>query len=255
MLPEIHIGSASVNSYLLFYTLGALAAFLLVRREFARNSYPANAAWVLAAVVLPSGAVGGKLYYFAEAWSSLDLISMRPFFDVSGSGWYGGFLLGGAASLITVSAMRLPLRRTLDLVAPSVALAQVFGRLGCFLGGCCHGGPSSLPWTMSFPAGLYLLSVRVHPTQLYEALLYLGIFLYLWRRRETGRPRGSQVGMYLLLASIGRFLVEFVRINPRVLFQLTAPQLIAVGLASIGGWVLLGNRGARPAASSPDSAA
>lgn len=238
MLPELSLGTFSVNAYASLYVAGALAAFALVRRELARNGYPSSAAWTITAAALVAGAVGAKLYYFVEGWDELDL-SARLLFEVSGSGWYGGFLLGIAAAAGTIRAMRLPVRRTLDLVVPGVALGQVFGRVGCFLGGCCHGVPSELPWAMSFPAGLYSPGVRVHPTQLYEASLYAIVFAVLWARRKRRPEAGAQLGTYLVLASGGRFLVEILRENPKVLLGLTAPHVIALGLALLGAWLLV----------------
>jgi len=123
---------------------------------------------------------------------------------------------------------RLPFMTMLDLFVPATALAQGFGRIGCFLNGCCFGKVSQVPWAVSFP----YLNDPVHPTQLYEAFfcfLLAGFLLFLWNRRlRTGTVAAS----YFLLYPVGRFVIEFFRgDNQVILLNLTLNQWISLGFA------------------------
>ena len=111
--------------------------------------------------------------------------------------------------------------RTLDLAAPAAAIGYGIGRIGCFLSGDgCYGIETKLPWGMSFPNGIEPTppGVRVHPTPLYELGMGLLIGWYLWWRGGKKHGTGAIVGEYLVLSGIARFLVEFIRRNPKVLW-------------------------------------
>jgi phosphatidylglycerol:prolipoprotein diacylglycerol transferase len=136
--------------------------------------------------------------------------------------------------------------RTLDLAAPAAAVGYAIGRIGCFLSGDgCYGLPTKLPWGMSFPHGLEPTLIRVHPTPLYELAGGLLIGAWLWWRGGKPRGTGAIVGEYLLLAGIARFLVEFIRRNPRVLWGLSNAQLASAG-SVVAGIVLIWWASTRP---------
>ena len=90
--------------------------------------------------------------------------------------------------------------------------------------------------------------VRVHPTPLYEAAAYAAIFALLWRLRREPAADGAILALYLVLSGAARFLVEFVRVNPRIAFGLTEAQLVSLTLVVVGGWWLLSRRAWRAAA-------
>jgi phosphatidylglycerol:prolipoprotein diacylglycerol transferase len=127
--------------------------------------------------------------------------------------------------------------RTLDLAAPSAAIGYGIGRIGCFLSGDgCYGLETKLPWPfgMSFPHGIEPTVVPVHPTPLYEFAAGLLIGAWLWWRGGKNRPAGAILGEYLLLSGTARFLVEFIRRNPRVLWGLSNAQLASLGSVLAG---------------------
>jgi phosphatidylglycerol:prolipoprotein diacylglycerol transferase len=131
----------------------------------------------------------------------------------------------------------------LDVASPAAALGYGVGRIGCLISGDGdYGIPTSLPWGMSFPNGLVPTTQRVHPTPIYEFLAALVIAHFLWRigRRAVGgaRPAGEVFGWYLIATGVARFLVEFIRINPRSFFGLTNAQA-ASGVSVIAGVLLL----------------
>jgi len=164
---------------------------------------------------------------------------------LTGSGfvWYGG-LVGGFLSVSAYIKMSgLPWLLVVDAIAPAVALGQAIGRIGCQLAGDGDwGSPSTLPWAMAYPRAIYgwtePAGVLVHPAPVYESLLYSGVFVLLAHlARQPGRfADGSVLFAYLILSGIARFLVEVVRIEPRVALGLTEAQLF--GIASVVAGIL-----------------
>ena len=130
----------------------------------------------------------------------------------------------------------------LDAASPAGALGYGIGRIGCLISGDGdYGIPTSLPWGMSFPNGIVPTTERVHPTPIYEFLVALVIFWILWRLGERAlklnAPNGIVFAAYLVLTGIARFLVEFIRINPRSFYGLTNAQ--AASVVSIVAGVML----------------
>jgi phosphatidylglycerol:prolipoprotein diacylglycerol transferase len=124
-----------------------------------------------------------------------------------------------------------------------MAIAHAIGRIGCQLAGDGDWGKeSTLPWAMAYPNAIigwdYPAGVRVHPTPIYEMILYTLVFAFLWSRRKRPHPDGSLFWQYLILAPAARFAVEFVRINRPYLFGLTQAQLFSLLLIAIGIWRL-----------------
>ena len=115
-----------------------------------------------------------------------------------------------------------------DWVAPYLALGHGIGRIGCFLVGDCYGIPSNLPWACSFPDGLPPTDIAVHPTQLYEMSAYFIIFIYLTFLKNKRFYKGQIMFEYLFLAGFARFMVEFIRTNPKYLFGLSGAQHISI---------------------------
>src|SRR5262249_27229845 len=101
---------------------------------------------------------------------------------------YGGIIAGVITGLLAAKRMGLPLWTVADALTPSVALGTAFGRVGCYLNGCCYGRPTDLPWGVTFPpdsfAGLEFGNARIHPAQLYFALAGLALFLVTWALRK-----------------------------------------------------------------------
>jgi phosphatidylglycerol:prolipoprotein diacylglycerol transferase len=182
---------------------------------------------------------GSKIYHFFEIWDEVILNPAENLFSISGWGWYGGFIFGTISIVLLLRFKKLPILGTFDIIAPVIPLGQAIGRVGCFLSGCCHGIPSKVPWAVSFPYGQFPTYVKVHPTQLYETLIYLSIFILLWSVRKKELERGLKFSLYLISAGLGRFMVEFYRLNSQVLFRLTVPQIIAMMSITIGVFIIM----------------
>jgi len=231
--------------------LAAVAAAFLMDRAFRRAGISADAVGMVAvAVVL--GIVGAKLWHVIDTPSEFREEGWRVLWDTAGFAWFGGLTFGISALVFQGWWAKIGGLRTLDLSAPAAAVGYGIGRIGCFLSGDgCYGIATQLgwPWGMNFPNGLEptLPGVRVFPTPLFELAAGLLIGWWLWWRLGKKHGAGTIVGQYLVLSGIARFLVEFIRRNPKVLWGLSNAQLASVGTA-IAGVVLIWWAAMRPAA-------
>lgn len=236
MLPYLHIAHLSIPTFGLMLWLAAVAAAFLMDREFHRNHLDADAVGMVAVTVV-MGIVGAKLWHVIDTPYEFRTEGWRVLWDSAGFAWFGGLVLGISALVFQGWWAKIGGLRTLDLAAPGAAVGYGIGRLGCLLSGDgCYGLPTTLPWGMAFPDGIEPtpLGVRVHPTPLYEFALALLIGLWLWRRAGKPHGTGAVVGQYLILSGIARFLVEFLRRNPKVLCGLSNAQLASVGSVVAG---------------------
>ena len=126
--------------------------------------------------------------------------------------------------------------KILDILAPSLAIGHVFGRMGCFFAGCCYGEYCDLPWAVVFddPNSLAPLGFSLHPTQIYSSLGLLIIFLVLIKMSRLKKFEGQIFTGYLFLYSVFRFVIEYFRGDPRMMFfegLFSIAQVISVGVA------------------------
>ena len=254
MIPDIlHIGPVPIHLFGIFLALAFLAAGWAAGREFERKGYDpalASSAVVWAAV---GGLVGARLWILLDAWP--EFVRAPWTFLVTGGGFvfYGGLLGGTLAVTLFFWREHIPWLTGADACAPAIALGQAIGRLGCQAAGDGDWGKeTALPWGMAYPYAVVGWDkppgVRVHPTPLYEAAAYAAIFALLWRLRREPAADGAILALYLVLSGAARFLVEFVRVNPRIAFGLTEAQLVSLTLVVVGGWWLLSRRAWRAAA-------
>lgn len=258
MIQEIfHIGSFSISPFGVMLVLAFIGSYLQLLgglRRLGIGDDEDASALVFAAGV--GGIVGAKLYYAAlyRDWHLL--------FDRSGLVWYGGFILGTLGVIWVVRRRKLPAWRVVDAATPALALGYGIGRIGCFLVGDDYGRPTDLPWGVAFPVGLpettarvmrdtfhYAIPptvpdealVRVHPTQLYETLIALAIWVVgvrLLRSASPAAPAGRVALPVLALLALERFGVEFLRAkDDRFLHGFTVAQLISLGVLLIVGFL------------------
>jgi phosphatidylglycerol:prolipoprotein diacylglycerol transferase len=232
MFPVLfRIGTFEVTSFGLMVAVGALVGLWVFRRELAFSRLPDGAVDGAVYGVL-GGLVGAKLLWTGEHFGEepvLDLLLSR-----GGLSWFGGFAGGIGTALVYFVRRRYPILPILAAATPALAVGHAIGRIGCFLVGDDYGRPTSLPWGVAFPEGFPPTFQRVHPTQLYEAafLFPLAWLLVRWRRR--GAADRVVLGRYLVLAGAARFVIEFIRINERVLAGLTVAQLASLAIVVLG---------------------
>jgi phosphatidylglycerol---prolipoprotein diacylglyceryl transferase len=236
MYPYIHIGRFSIGTFGILLWLAAVGGCYVLYRNFRRWKIDADAISIVA-VSTVAGILGAKLWHVLETPRLLFHHPADLLFDRAGFAWYGGLIVGILALLWQARVYKLGSLQMLDLAAPAASVGYGVGRLGCLISGDGdYGKPTSLPWGMSFPNGLVPTFQKVHPTPIYELLGALFIAWVLWRRSGPDKPRplGQITGEYLMLSGIARFLVEFIRINPRILWGLTNAQFASLGTIAFG---------------------
>jgi phosphatidylglycerol---prolipoprotein diacylglyceryl transferase len=243
MYPFIHFGHFSIGTFGLCLWLASVFACWTLYRNFRRFGVDADAVGV-AAYTTVGGVVGAKLWHVLEEPALLMHQPLQVLFDRAGFAWFGGLLAGIAVLLWAGRQARIGGLGMLDLAAPAVAVGYGVGRIGCLVSGDGdYGIPSHLPWAMSFPHGLVPTDQRVHPTPIYEFLVALLIARYLWWRgtkmgEEPRLPLGQITGEYLVLTGVARFLVEFIRINPRIYWGMSNAQVASLG-SIVAGFLLI----------------
>jgi phosphatidylglycerol:prolipoprotein diacylglycerol transferase len=158
--------------------------------------------------------------------------------------WFGGFFGGFVVLLFVARRWKIPFLRFLDMCSVPCAAGYAIGRMGCLLSGDGdYGVPTTLPWGMSFPNGIVPTTERVHPTPVYEFLVGMLIAAFLWHMGTKAlggpKPKGEIFSYFLILTGVARFLVEFIRINPRVLYGLTNAQIVSLVSIVLGIGLLL----------------
>jgi phosphatidylglycerol:prolipoprotein diacylglycerol transferase len=263
MYPYINIGPVHLGTFGLFLWLAAVVATIVLHKNFVRNGIDADALNVVAFVVI-AGVLGAKAWHELQNLTELR-ISMRQIgapgwghpVDVligflhwfqAGFAWFGG-MLAGIAMLMwqgRVACFKGPLKgtegkpvgavRMLDLASPAAAIGYGVGRIGCLTSGDGdYGIPTTLPWGVHMaPDALVPTTALVQPTPVYELLFSLVLAWWLWRQAKRHLPVGVITGEYLLLSGIGRFLVEFVRVNPRLYWGMSNAQVAALGSVVFG---------------------
>ena len=242
MYPELlKIGNFSISSFGVMVALSFLVAYWLCLKEFKRKGLSEDLLGNLFLAAMIGGIAGAKLLYLFENVPIMEIIQhpIQHIFARGGLTFYGG--LFGAVLLTWLVARRSNLNFWLlgDSVAPAMAIGYSIGRIGCFLVGDDYGVPSDLPWAMAFPNGLPPTIETVHPTQIYEALIMLVVFLYLWKIRKNNNKTGYIFSLYLILAGSERFIIEFLRntteshIPGLSIAQLMAVVIILFGLYKI----------------------
>jgi phosphatidylglycerol---prolipoprotein diacylglyceryl transferase len=234
VLPEIHLGPLTIQTFGICFAVGFIAAAGVISRRFRELGEPSDWAWELTFSVLVGGLVGARLDYMIENWDKVQHDLLGSLFSGSGLVWYGG-AIGGALGAVLWAKRRAWLGWQLpDLACIPLALGYAIGRVGCQLSGDGdYGIHSSLPWAMAYPKGTVPTTVHVHPTPVYETLSMGIVALLLWslRDRLTG---GRLFALYLVLAGTERLLVEFIRRNDKILLGLTWPQLFSIALILAG---------------------
>ena len=253
MFPELfRIHGFPINTYGVFLALAFLCAILIAVKLAARDGLPKEKIYDLSLWMLLAALIGSKvLMFFTEPEyrdHPLQLISLD--FLRSGGVFYGGLIGAVLTGYFLMKRYKLPWWKAADAFAPGIAVGNFFGRLGCFSAGCCWGKPTTLPWGVKFTelgheiTGVPI-NVPLHPTQLYESFSMLIVFFFLLWLHKHKRFNGQVILFYALLYSIIRFLIEFLRDDPRGdLFGLTSAtglstsQLISI-VVGLGALVLL----------------
>ena len=232
----------TLHTFGLFLAAAYLAGLWWLMRGVRREKLNPELATGLGLWIIIGAILGAKALmvlrslpdYLAEPSQFLSLATIQAAGD-----FYGGFIGALLAALIFfVRHLEMPRWLMADLCGPAIALGQAIGRVGCFMAGDDYGSPTNLPWAVTFhhpdaaEIGGAPLGVPLHPVQLYESLVCLGIFLFLVRLTRRKKFHGEIILAYSILYAVGRFLLEYVRgdVDRGFVFggMLSTSQLIAV---------------------------
>ena len=270
------INSFAVHWYGILIGIGFLLSFFLMLKIRKYAGLTTDQVYNIAMIALFAGVIGARLFYVIQFWDQFRGRGLLAILNVHEGGivFYGGFILAFTAECLyakwpTVRRLiglkekkpadgaeprkDISLLALLDVLGPAMALAHAFGRIGCFMQGCCFGkpAPNGFPLSVTFPAKSLAAarypsiltdgSMPVYPVQLFESagnILMCGILLLLLYRRKYAGMIG---GVYLILYGVMRFLLEFMRgDHTDSILGMTPSQFIAVAVAIPAGIVVCG---------------
>jgi prolipoprotein diacylglyceryl transferase len=266
MIPFLHIGPITIPTFGLMVATALLVSAYLLQADFNRRrailerlpGYKGqrDEGFLIIGVAGIAGLVGARLYHVLESPSEFFANPWELLFSRFGFAWFGGFLGGFIALVIMARRLKIPLLSFLDICSPAACVGYAIGRIGCLLSGDGdYGRPTTWhwPWGMAFPQGVvpttetcvqwgWPADCRVYPTPLYEFFIWLAIAAFLWHMgtKSLRGPKalGEIFANYLILTGLARFLIEFIRINPRSFLGLSNAQSASL-LSILVGAVLL----------------
>ena len=214
--------------YAVLITTGMVLAVLISCKRAPRHDLDSDTVLNFVIICIPAAIIGARLYYVIFNWSwyagdFMKIINIRE----GGLAIHGGLLFGFGAAVILCYFWKVRPLNALDLVAPTVALAQSIGRWGNYFNSEAHGGSTDLPWAVTIDGATY------HPTFLYESIwcfLLFWLLLYVDNHRKF---EGQTILLYGILYSIERFFVEALRTDSLMIGPLKQAQVISVVIIAI----------------------
>lgn len=250
-------GGITIYSFGLMMGISFLIGNYLLAQEFKRKKLHPDLASNVTLIALIAGVSGSKLLYLIENWGFFVKDPFGMIFSPGGLTFYGGFILATSSIYVYARKKNIRFMTIADSVAPALILAYGLARIGCHLAGDGdYGFPSNLPWatdysngtyppsaafrnfpevTSQYPNGIVPDNTLCHPTPIYETIICSIFFFVLWKNREKWNAEGQMFSAYLILAGIERFTVEFFRLNPRLMLDLSEAQIISLILIALGG--------------------
>jgi phosphatidylglycerol:prolipoprotein diacylglycerol transferase len=240
-------GALKVTWYGIFVVAGFLAGLWTASRRALRENMRPETIFDLGPWLLAGTILGARALYVVSYWKKdFAHAPITEIFMVQHGGlvFYGGLIGAALACLLFARRRHLPLWRLGDVLAPSIALGSFFGRWGCLMNGCCYGRPTTLPWGIHFPKDSYSWpyygAQALHPTEIYDSLLNLGLYVFLawlFRRKKFD---GQIFALYLICYAVLRSFVEVFRGDYPALYWgwLTPGQLVSAGILLAGAILL-----------------
>jgi phosphatidylglycerol---prolipoprotein diacylglyceryl transferase len=250
--PELlHWGFLHIRSYGVMLAVAFLVGTTIALREARRLRLDEDKVVSVILLALVAGVLGARGLYviehveeFRQEWGSALALWQ------GGLTLYGGIVAGTFVGLLAARRLGLSMWLVADALTPSLALGTAFGRVGCFLNGCCYGRPTRLPWGVVFPpdsfAGLEFGTTPVHPAQLYFALAGLALSLLAWVLRRALAPPGVLFWTIIGLFALVRIPLDFTRayeIESRILeiggLSITESQVTSLLIALFAGLMIV----------------
>jgi len=229
----LDLGFLKIYSWGFMVAVAFIAATILAAKEAKRKKTDHEKIYSLLIYIIIGAIIGSRIGYLLFDLNNIaNLLDIFKFWE-GGMSFHGGFIGGILFGFLYIKKNKLNFWKTADICTPSIPLAQAIGRIGCFLRGCCYGIETALPWGIS-----YLGETR-HPTQIYSSIALFLIFIFLSKQKHKKSFNGALFLTYILIYSVFRFFIEFIRVEPKVLFGLTAAQLVSIVLSAISIFLFL----------------
>jgi len=240
----LSIGPVTIRYYGLMYVIAITLGLFIISRDVKRKKLVCGATGELVSTddmldlllwMIPAAIIGARIYYVAFQWGyygshPADIIKI----------WQGGLaihggVIGGILAVYFFSRWkRIAFWALTDSISISLILGQAIGRIGNLMNGDAYGVPTTLPWGIHFPpdspAGMAYPGQATHPSMIYEMILNLLIFAFLWRLRKKGYKDGFITSLYFILYSIDRSIVSFTRGDSLWLGSIRAAHAISAVL-------------------------
>lgn len=237
-----HLGSLPVTSYGAMMAIAFIAGIWTASRRGIRDGIAPDKIMDIGPWLIVGTIIGARTMHVVTYWN--EEFAGHPYWEVfavwkGGLVFYGGLIGASLAGLLYARLNKIPLWKLADVLAPSIALGYVFGRIGCLLNGCCYGRTCTLPWAIHFPRGHETYPNGVHPTEIYDSLLSLILYVglaWLYRRKKFD---GQVFAAYLLCYAVTRSIVEsfrgdYTEVHIHGPLHLTPAQLISIGIFTAG---------------------
>lgn len=234
------IGNLTIHWYGVFLAIGFLVGLWTAGRRGLKDGIAPEKVLDSGIWLIVGSVIGARLLYVVTYWE--ESFAGRPFTEVfmihhGGLVFYGGFIGASLGFILYTHFKKLNLWKMADVLAPSISLGYAIGRNGCLMNGCCFGKPTDVPWCIHFPEDHETMGVGVHPTQVYESILALGLYVFLawlFRRKQFD---GQVFAAYLIGYALARGFVEFFRGDYAVHYLgqwATQAHLISFGILAAG---------------------
>lgn len=231
------IGPITVYGYGLMIAIGIIAAYWNTERLALKAGLNPDPVFYILIIGVGCGLLGAKLLYYITI---IDEIIANPKLLLNiteGFVVYGGIISGILMAALYGHLKKIPFLRYLDAAAPSIALAQGFGRFGCFLAGCCYGMELDCPISITFTNSAYAPNnIPLFPSQLVSSAFDFAHFFVLCALYKRNKTPGKIGAFYLIFYSIGRFFIEFFRgdLERGSVGTLSTSQFISIFVAIAG---------------------
>lgn len=238
-----NVGPVTIYGYGLMIGIGVLFCILMGMMRAKKYGLKEDAVIDIAIYGLVIGFLGAKLLFIIVEWEDFMKDPMSVL-GTEGFVVYGGISAGVLAAIVYCRIKKLVFLEYFDLLSASIALAQGFGRIGCFLAGCCYGRETDSFFGVTFPAGCMApAGVKVLPTQLFSSAGDFAIMAFLLWHYKRRKHVGDTGFLYMLVYGIGRFFIEMLRNDNRgAVGALSTSQFISIFIVAAALLLLYRNK-------------
>lgn len=229
------LGPFEIRWYGVFITTAIVVGFALLARDAKRRGFNPQDVWMAMIWTVIGGLIGARLVHILDNFSYYlqnprQLLTLQ----VVGLAIYGALAGGVGAFALFMRYKKLPALKLLDCGAVAMPIAQVVGKFANLINGDTWGSPTGLPWGIIYtnPNTMLpddLLGVPTHPAPIYEQLWLLFTAAVVWKVRPRLKGDGQAFILYVIMYSVGRFFISFLRVNNPIFLGLKQAQLIALG--------------------------